>query len=105
MMTYIAQFQTDDYLHEIATYFGAQQVLSRAGAHEVDRGGARAGRQLVTEGDRSLNIHACNSCTESCWAWLRRCGIVGYHRILNANWAPAHWRFGPRRPGLHESTR
>ena len=26
MMTYIAQYQTDDYLHEIAAYFGAQQV-------------------------------------------------------------------------------
>jgi len=33
MMTYIAQFQTDDYLREIAAYFGAQHVPYPAPEH------------------------------------------------------------------------
>jgi cytochrome c553 len=63
IMTYIAQFQTDDYLHEIAAYFGAQRAPypppepTKSTAAVLDRG-----RQLVTEGDKSLNIPACKSC-------------------------------------------
>jgi cytochrome c553 len=63
MMTYIAQYQTDDYLHEIAAYFGSQRAPypapepTKSTAAVLERG-----RQLVTEGDPSLNIPACNSC-------------------------------------------
>lgn len=63
MMTYMAQLQTDDYLREIADYFGSLRVPyppphpPAVGAQVLDRG-----RQLVTEGDKSLNIPACNSC-------------------------------------------
>ena len=63
MMTYLAQYQTDDYLREIATYFGSQQVPypapepTKSSAVVLERG-----RQLVTEGDRSLNIPACQAC-------------------------------------------
>ena len=63
MMTYIAQYQTDDYLHEIASYFNAQRVPypppepTKSTAAVLERG-----RTLVTEGDPSLNIPACNSC-------------------------------------------
>jgi cytochrome c553 len=62
MMTYIAQYQTDDYLHEIAAYFSAQRVPypppepTKSTAAVLERG-----RTLVTEGDPSLNIPACNS--------------------------------------------
>jgi cytochrome c553 len=63
MMTYIAQFQTDDYLREIATYFSAQQVPYPAPEHTKSTAAVlERGRQLVTQGDQSLNIPACNSC-------------------------------------------
>ena len=63
MMTYLAQYQTDDYLREIAAYFGSQEVpypppmATQAPAAVLERG-----RTLVTEGDRSLDIPACTSC-------------------------------------------
>jgi cytochrome c553 len=63
MMTYVAQYQTDDYLHEIADYFGSQQVpypppMATKAAPEV----LARGHQLVTEGDKTLDIPACTSC-------------------------------------------
>ena len=63
MMTYVAQYQTDDYLREIAAYFGSQQVPypppmpTRAAAAVLSRG-----RQLVTEGDKTLQIPPCTAC-------------------------------------------
>jgi cytochrome c553 len=63
MMTYVAQYQTDDYLREIAGYFGSQHVPypppmpTRAAPGVLARG-----RQLVTEGDKTLDIPACTSC-------------------------------------------
>jgi cytochrome c553 len=63
MMTYIAQFQSDDYLREIATYFGAQHVPYPAPEHTKSTAAVlERGRQLVTEGDRTLSIPPCNSC-------------------------------------------
>jgi cytochrome c553 len=63
MMTYIAQYQSDDYLREIAAYFGAQRVPYpppdplKATAAVLDRG-----RQLVTDGDKARQIPSCTSC-------------------------------------------
>jgi cytochrome c553 len=63
IMTYIAQYQTDDYLREFAAYFASQHVPyppphpPKTTSAVLDRG-----RQLVTEGDKSLDIPACNSC-------------------------------------------
>jgi len=63
MMTYVAQYQTDDYLREIAAYFGSQQVPypppmpTQAPAAVLE-----SGRKLVTEGDKSRDIPACISC-------------------------------------------
>ena len=63
MMTYIAQYQTDDYLREIAAYFAAQQAPYPPPEPTKSTAAVLArGRQLVTEGDASLNIPACNSC-------------------------------------------
>jgi cytochrome c553 len=63
MMTYMAQFQTDDYLREIAAYFSAQHVPYPPPEPTKSTTAVLArGRQLVTEGDRTLNIPACNSC-------------------------------------------
>jgi cytochrome c553 len=63
MMTYLTQYQTEDYLHEIAAYFGAQQVpypppeLTKASAAVLERG-----KQLATNGDKTLNIPSCTEC-------------------------------------------
>jgi cytochrome c553 len=63
MMTYMAELQSDDYLHELAAYFAAQRVPyppprpSQVAAAVLDRG-----RQLVNEGDKSLDVPACKSC-------------------------------------------
>ncbi len=63
MMTYIAQYQTDDYLHEIANWFSSQQAPypppqpPKTTTAVLDRG-----RQLATEGDKTLDIPACKSC-------------------------------------------
>ena len=62
-MTWMVQHLSDDYLHEIATWFSAQHlpvaVLDRAGlpAAELERG-----RQLVTRGDTALKVPACIAC-------------------------------------------
>ncbi len=63
MMSYMAQLQTDDYLREIATYFGGLRVPyppphpTAVSSTVRDRG-----RQLVMEGDPALSLPACNSC-------------------------------------------
>ena len=63
MMTYVAQYQTDDYLREIAAWFGSQQVPypppmpTKAAAAVLERG-----HQLVTGGDKTLDIPACTAC-------------------------------------------
>ena len=63
MMTYVTQYQSDDYLREIAGYFGSQHVpypppmQTTVAAAVLTRG-----RQLVTEGDKTLDIPACTSC-------------------------------------------
>lgn len=63
MMTYVAQYQSDDYLREIAAYFGSQQApypppMPTKAAPEV----LARGHQLVTQGDKTLDIPACTSC-------------------------------------------
>ena len=63
MMTYMTQLQTDTYLHELADYFGALRV-PYAPPHPPTATAAvlERGQQLVTDGDKALNIPACNSC-------------------------------------------
>lgn len=63
IMTYVAQYQTDDYLREIAAWFSSQQVpypppmATTASAQVLDRG-----HKLVSEGDPSRDIPACSAC-------------------------------------------
>lgn len=63
MMTYFAQYQTDDYLHEIAAWFGSQHVpYPPPMPTKAARAVLARGQQLVTEGDKTLDIPACTSC-------------------------------------------
>ncbi len=63
MMTYMVSLQTDGYLRELADYFGALRV-PYAAPHPPHAPAAvlERGRQLVTEGDETLKLPACNSC-------------------------------------------
>jgi cytochrome c553 len=63
MMSYMAQLQSDDYLREIAEYFGSLRVpYPPPHPPAVDAAVLDRGRQLVTEGDPALNVPACISC-------------------------------------------
>jgi cytochrome c553 len=63
MMTYMVQFQGETYLHEISDFFASQRVPyppphpPRVTTAVLDRG-----RQLVMDGDPSLEIPSCTSC-------------------------------------------
>jgi cytochrome c553 len=63
MMTYMAQLQTDDYLRELADYFGALRVpYAPPNPPNATTAVLERGRQLVTAGDKALNVPACNAC-------------------------------------------
>jgi len=63
MMSYMAQLQTDDYLHEIAEYFGSLRVpYPPPHAPAVSTVVLDRGRQLVMQGDPTLKLPACISC-------------------------------------------
>jgi len=63
MMTYMAQLQTDDYLRELADYFGALRVpYTPPHPPTTTPTVLERGRQLVMDGDKTLNVPACESC-------------------------------------------
>jgi cytochrome c553 len=63
MMTYMVQFQTEGYLREIADYFASQRVpYPPPHAPKVTPAVLERGRQLVMDGDKSLDIPSCTSC-------------------------------------------
>jgi cytochrome c553 len=63
MMNYLADRQREDYLRELAEYFASQQLPYAAPTPVgIDSAVLNRGRQLVTDGDRSLDLPACNAC-------------------------------------------
>jgi len=63
IMSYMAQLQSDDYLHELADYFGSQHIpYPPPHPPRVTPATLERGRQLVMEGDDSLRVPPCNSC-------------------------------------------
>jgi cytochrome c553 len=63
MMSYMAQLQTDDYLREIADYFGSLRVpYPPPHPPAVRTAVLDRGRQLVMQGDPTLDLPACISC-------------------------------------------
>jgi cytochrome c553 len=63
MMTYMTQWQSDTYLHELADYFAGLKVpYSPPQPTQNTPAVLERGKQLVTEGDPSLKIPACSSC-------------------------------------------
>ena len=63
MMSYMAQLQSDDYLHELANYFGSQHVpYPPPHPPQVSAATLERGRQLVMDGDITLRVPACSAC-------------------------------------------
>jgi cytochrome c553 len=63
MMNYLADRQRENYLRELAEYFASQQLPYAAPTPaKVGSAVLNRGRQLVTDGDRSLDLPACSAC-------------------------------------------
>jgi cytochrome c553 len=63
MMVYLADQQNDNYLREIAAYFGAQRVpYPPPDPSTVNPAVLERGRLLVTEGDTQRQMPSCRSC-------------------------------------------
>jgi cytochrome c553 len=63
LMTYFAELKNDNYLREIAEYFGTQRVpYPPPQALKVSSAVLERGRLLVTEGDAALHVPSCRSC-------------------------------------------
>jgi cytochrome c553 len=63
MMVYLTDLQNDNYLHEIAGYFGARRVpYPPPQPPKVSRIVLERSRLLVMEGDTGLRVPACRSC-------------------------------------------
>jgi cytochrome c553 len=63
MMVYLADLQSDTYLHEMAGYFSAQRVpYSPPHPPAVSPIILERGRVLVMDGDTGLHVPSCRSC-------------------------------------------
>jgi cytochrome c553 len=99
MMNYLTDRQREDYFKELAEYFASQHLPYAAplppkvASSVLDRG-----RQLVTEGDRSLDLPACTDCHGSklVGALPAVPGLVGVSQFyLDAQLSA--WKNGSRR--------
>lgn len=62
-MNYLADRQREDYLRELAEYFASQQLPYAAPLPaRADSAALSRGRQLATDGDRSVDLPACAAC-------------------------------------------
>jgi cytochrome c553 len=63
MMTYMVERQNDAFLHELADYFGNLRLpYANRDNSSIAPALLERGRFLVTEGDESLRVPACQSC-------------------------------------------
>jgi cytochrome c553 len=97
-MNYLLEFLTDDYLDEMATYFAAQRpALPTPAVPEVSEAILAHGKALVTQGDASRGVPACQSCHGTALTGMEP-GIPGLLG-LRASYISAQlggWRYGTR---------
>lgn len=97
-MNYLLEFQTDAYLHAMASYFASQR-LPFPPRHSAVAGSAMLarGRALTTRGDGKRGIPACAGCHNPAFTGMEPAipGLLG----LQPNYISAQlgaWRYGTR---------
>ncbi|SFI44961.1 Cytochrome c553 [Paraburkholderia megapolitana] len=97
-MNYLVTYLSDDYLHDIATYFSQQRPPYPAPATpSVSTSTLARGREIVLNGDASKQIPACAACHGKVLTGMQPAipGLVGLH----ADYISAQlgsWRSGTR---------
>ena len=97
-MNYLLEYQTDDYLHEMAGYFAALRLPPQpASVPTVSQAVLGHGESLVRNGDADRSIPPCSGCHGPALSGMEPAipGLVG----LKANYISAQlgaWRYGTR---------
>ena len=98
-MTYLIEHLTDDYLHEMATYFAAQDLpYPPPPAPQAPAAALEHGRVLVQQGDAARGIPACVQCHGAAMTGVNPSipGLLGLPRdYLNSQLGA--WKTGQRR--------
>jgi cytochrome c553 len=97
-MNYLVTYLSDDYLHEIATYFSQQRPpYPPPSAATVSTSTLERGKQIVLQGDPTKNIPACAACHGKALTGMEPAipGLVGLHQDYMSAQLGA-WRSGSR---------
>ncbi len=97
-MNYLVTYLSDDYLHQIATYFSQQRPpYPHAGQADVSPTTLARGQQIVLNGDASKQIPACAACHGKTLTGMQPAipGLVGLHSDYISAQLGA-WRSGTR---------
>ena len=97
-MNYLVTYLSDDYLHQIATYFSNQRPpYPTPSAPTVPDSVVQRGKQIVLNGDASKNVPACIACHGKGLTGMQPAipGLVGLHNDYISAQLGA-WRSGTR---------
>ncbi|HTJ95617.1 MAG TPA: c-type cytochrome [Pararobbsia sp.] len=97
-MNYLVTYLSDDYLHQIATYFSNQRPpYPTPSAPTVPDSVVQRGKQIVLNGDSSKNVPACIACHGKGLTGMQPAipGLVGLHNDYISAQLGA-WRSGTR---------
>jgi cytochrome c553 len=97
-MNYLVTYLSDDYLHQIATYFSNQRPpYPTPAAPTVPDSVVQRGKQIVLNGDSSKNVPACIACHGKGLTGMQPAipGLVGLHSDYISAQLGA-WRSGTR---------
>ena len=97
-MNYLVTYLSDDYLHQIATYFSSQRPpYPTPAAPTVPDSVVQRGKQIVLNGDSSKNVPACIACHGKGLTGMQPAipGLVGLHSDYISAQLGA-WRSGTR---------
>lgn len=97
-MNYLVTYLSDDYLHQIATYFSNQRPpYPTPAAPTVPDSMVQRGKQIVLNGDPSKNVPACIACHGKGLTGMQPAipGLVGLHNDYISAQLGA-WRSGTR---------
>jgi cytochrome c553 len=98
-MNYLVTYLSDEYLHDIATYFSQQRPpYPPASQPTVSAATLARGKELVLNGDQTKNVPACAACHGASLTGMQPAipGLVGLHSDYMSAQLGA-WRSGSRR--------